>query len=196
MRLPALHLHLLGLGALLHDIGKLHIDDAILHKPGRLEPSEYEAMKRHTVTGEALVRESVVLSDIGPIVRGHHERIDGKGYPDGLVADEIPLAARIVSVCDAYDAMANTRQYRTGMGNDRAVAILQEHAGSQWDAAVVEALIQSLARMHKLSSSLEMVGRSDSVEVEQFCGCDDALPFELSIPSGTAVEAFETASTG
>ena len=180
LRLPSVELHRVGLGALLHDVGKLHMDDAILHKPGPLDPVEYEAMKRHAVVGEALVRESIVLCDIGPIVRGHHERLDGKGYPDGLGGNEIPLAARIVSVCDAYDAMAHTRQYRTGMGNDRAIAILQEHSGSQWDPAVVNALIQLLAGTQRASDSLDMVGRSEPGDVEMFCGCADAVPVELS----------------
>ena len=189
MHLPAADLHVVGLGALLHDIGKLRVDDAVLNKPGRLDPLEFEAMKRHTSLGEGLVRESVVLAAIGPIVRGHHERIDGRGYPDGLRGEEIPLAARIVSVCDAYDAMSHTRQYRSGMGRDRAVAILREHAGSQWDATVVGALVKVLARAEWESSILDMVGRSETDEVEQFCGCEDALPVEFSVAVSAWVSA-------
>ncbi len=176
LRLPAAQLHDVGLGALLHDVGKLEIDDAILTKAGRLEPDEYDAMKLHTVGGEALVASSVTLASIGPIVRGHHERIDGRGYPDGLAGAEIPLAARIVSACDAFDAMSNTRQYRLGMGNDRAVAVLREHAGSQWDPDVVAALVSVVNRSEFSSDALDDVGRSVEVQTMVSCGCDDALP--------------------
>lgn len=143
-------------------------------------------MKLHTAAGEALVIESTVLAPIGPIVRGHHERVDGNGYPDGLADDAIPLAARIVSVCDAYDAMAHTRQYRVGMGNDRAVAVLREHAGSQWDPLVVDALVVVLSRDDGVSNALDDVGRTaPDGEVARFCGCEDALPAELTTLSGS-----------
>ena len=185
LRLRAVDLHLVGLGALLHDVGKLHVDDAILQKAGRLDPFEYEVMKRHTSVGEALVCESAVLAPIGSIVRGHHERVDGNGYPDGLRGEAIPLAARIVSVCDAYDAMAHTRQYRVGMGNDRAIAILREHAGSQWDAAVVEALILVLGRPgFEERDALDDVGRLASIDAAPFCGCGDALPVGVAEQPG------------
>ncbi len=176
LRLSAFDLHQVGLGALLHDVGKLTVDDAILHKTGRLDASEYEAIKLHTTVGETLVRESAVLAAIGPTVRGHHERVDGAGYPDGLVGDAIPLAARIVSVCDAFDAMANTRQYRVGMGTDRAIAILREHAGSQWDPRCVSALVDVVARGAVSAAVFDDVGRTDGLEPVAFCGCEDALP--------------------
>ena len=181
LHLRAGELHLVGLGALLHDVGKLDIDDSILNKAGRLEPHEYEAMKLHTVQGERLILESTTLALIGPIVRGHHERIDGGGYPDGLVGTEIPLAARIVSVCDAYDAMAHTRQYRLGMGAERAVAVLREHAGSQWDPTVVAAVAALVERGESPSSALEAVGRGERRESFASCGCEDALPPGLAL---------------
>jgi putative nucleotidyltransferase with HDIG domain len=175
-------LHNLGLGALLHDIGKLSVPDDILQKPSRLTDDEFLTMKRHTVLGEQLVAQSVVLQPISSIVRGHHERIDGNGYPDSLRGDQIPLAARIVSVCDAYDAMANTRQYREGMGQDKAIAILREHSGSQWDARVVEALVALVKSQPIDTTPLDAVGRN-SLETlaphEAFCGCLDAMPKEL-----------------
>ena len=123
---------------------------------------------------------SLELKD--PIVRGHHERLDGNGYPDRLAGAAIPLAARIVRVCDAYDAMAHTRQYRVGMGDDRALAILREHAGSQWDPVIVNALIGVVRRTGDGSSALEDVGRLemfDESSVDGFCGCADALPIGL-----------------
>lgn len=133
-------LRLAGIGGLLHDVGKLRVSDAVLNKPGRLSREEYAHMQEHAVAGEAMVRASRVLAPIAPIVRHHHERIDGDGYPDRLAGEAIPRLARIVSVCDSFDAMAHNRQYRDGMGDRKAMAILREHAGSQWDAEVVAAL--------------------------------------------------------
>lgn len=171
-------LHVLGLGALLHDLGKLTLPDDILNKPHRLTPAEFEIVKGHAAAGEAFVRSSVVLSPIGPIVRGHHERLDGRGYPDGLVGDEIPLAARIVSACDAFDAMAQTRQYRQGMGPDKAISILREHAGTQWDGRVVEALVHVVERDDAEVGRLADVGRHRAAgnRLVIACGCADALP--------------------
>lgn len=142
--LTAGQLRELGLGAVLHDVGKLHIDDAVLNKAGRLTPDEYEHVKTHTIAGEQLVARSPVLSPIAPIVRHHHERVDGHGYPDRLAGDAIPLLARIVSVCDAYDAMVHTRQYRVGMAQEDVRRILVEHAGTQWDASVVGTFLRVL----------------------------------------------------
>lgn len=174
-------LHVLGLGALLHDLGKLALADEILNKPDRLTPAEFEIVKGHAAAGEALVTSSAVLSPIGPIVRGHHERLDGRGYPDGLAGDEIPLAARIVSVCDAFDAMAQTRQYRQGMGTDKAISILREHAGAQWDDRVVEALVQVIEREAAEVGRLADVGRhcATGSRLVVDCGCADALPPEV-----------------
>ena len=181
-------LHDLGVGALLHDVGKLAIADSLLNKPGRLSDEEYEVMQTHVLAGEAMVSGSRVLRRSMPIIRGHHERVDGTGYPDGRQGEEIPLLARIVSVCDAYDAMANTRQYRMGMGHDRACAILREHADAQWDAAVVTALVRVQEGRKVSAETLQNVGRdhdgldptSDAaLELDAWCGCGDALPTRL-----------------
>src|SRR6185436_7840859 len=103
----------LEFGALLHDIGKLRVPDEILNKPGKLTPAEWAVIKRHPADGqEMLDRIGGVLADVGLIVRGHHERWDGRGYPDGLVGEETPLAARIICACDAYSAMTTDRPYR------------------------------------------------------------------------------------
>ncbi len=178
-------LHILGLGALLHDVGKLQIDDQILKKQSSLDDDEFAAMRLHTNYGEALVSRSRTLRSIAPIVRGHHERIDGRGYPDHLAGDEISLLARIVSVCDAYDAMSNTRQYRRGMEHDKVIAILREHSGSQWDPRVVDALIQRVSRDNRSAPLLQHVGRAISDRpvnaYEELCDClDQALDRELS----------------
>lgn len=177
MRLGATQLRDLGLAAILHDLGKVGVPDEILNKPGRLTPDEFAQMREHAVLGEQMVSASPVLSSIAPAVRGHHERMDGGGYPDGLVGQAIPQNARIVAVCDAYDAMANSRQYRVGMGHDKAVAILREHSGSQWDAVAVEALVMTLARRpmtEELHIQIDQIGR-DITASEQTAGdlgCD------------------------
>ncbi len=172
--LSAVELRALGLGALLHDVGKLYVDDAILSKPGRLTPEEFEHIKRHAVIGAALVASSPVLQDIAPIVRHHHERIDGKGYPDGLAGEEIPLLARVASVCDAFDAMQHTRQYREAMPADIVTQILTEHAGSQWDATVVAALMDVIEteRIPAEPTVLANVGAQ--------IGCECALDMPVS----------------
>jgi len=164
-------LRTVGTAALLHDIGKLEIDDAVLNKPGRLSAAEFEHIKTHTVVGERMLLDTETLGHLAPIVRQHHERTDGRGYPDGLRGDEIHPLATIIAVCDAFDAMAHTRQYREGMGIDKAVAILSEHAGSQWDAGVVAAMV-SLIESEGVPAAptvLADVGRAAD------CACGDVI---------------------
>jgi HD-GYP domain-containing protein (c-di-GMP phosphodiesterase class II) len=130
------------LGALLHDIGKIHIPDAIINKPGKLDAEEWELMKTHTVEGQKLLdRVGGFLSDVGIVVRASHERYDGGGYPDGLAGQDIPLAARIIAVCDSYNAMTTTRSYRQAMPRPDAIAELQRCSGTQFDPVAVEALL-------------------------------------------------------
>ncbi len=185
LRLPGSDINRLGLAALLHDLGKLSVPDEILNKPGRLDVDEFEIVKGHPIAGQVLVEQSRVLAHIGPIVRGHHERIDGGGYPDGLAGNHIPFLARIVSVCDAYDAMAFTRQYREGLGHGRAIGVLQEHAGSQWDATIVAAVVECLQPPTSGQSPLESVGRGvglGDVDLASWCSCGDAIPDGLHEP--------------
>ena len=121
-------------GALLHDVGKIHIPNAIINKPGPLDDEEWAVMKTHTVEGQKMLeRVGGVLARVGVVVRASHERWDGGGYPDGLAGDAIPLAARIVSACDAYNAMTTDRSYRAraaGRGRDRRARALRRHASS------------------------------------------------------------------
>ncbi len=170
----------LGIAALLHDIGKLEVPDAVLNKPGRLDAAEFEIMQRHAASGADMLGLVPSLAPAAPFVRGHHERIDGNGYPDGLVGDQIPLEARIISVCDAFDAMSHTRQYRTGMGTEKAQAIMREHAGSQWDPDVVEVALRVLPELHGVAPALTNVGRdrraSETEQAPVVCACADALP--------------------
>lgn len=149
----------LGLAALLHDVGKLNIPNEILTKPSSLTPEEYELVKLHTVDGEAMLVAEETLATVAPIVRSHHERIDGGGYPDGLAGNDIPLASRIIAVCDAFDAMTHDRQYRRGMPMKMAFAVLHEHAGTQWDAAVIDQVMAVLPSM-PVVPGLDEVGRS------------------------------------
>jgi two-component system cell cycle response regulator len=123
----------------LHDIGKLAIPDAILSKPGALNEDEWEFVRRHTLIGERVLRAAPALAPIAPLVRATHEHFDGRGYPDGAAGEEIPLASRIVSVCDAYDAMTSNRAYRTAMSAEGALDELRNCSGAQFDPMVVAA---------------------------------------------------------
>jgi diguanylate cyclase (GGDEF)-like protein/putative nucleotidyltransferase with HDIG domain len=129
----------------LHDIGKLGISDKILHKPGKLDDGEWEEIKRHPEIG-ARILEHAHLKDIAAWVLRHHERIDGRGYPDGLAAEEIPAEARVLAVADAYEAMTADRPYRAGLPQAAAEAELREGAGTQFDPDVVAALLRALHR--------------------------------------------------
>ena len=124
-------------GGVIHDIGKIGIPDSILLKPGPLTVAEFEIMKQHVFTGEEIARPLRSAHDLLPIIRHHHERIDGSGYPDGLAGENIPLGARIVSICDAFDAMISDRPYRRGLTHENALATLTAGAGTQWDAQLV-----------------------------------------------------------
>ncbi|HET8757754.1 MAG TPA: HD-GYP domain-containing protein [Solirubrobacteraceae bacterium] len=129
-------------GALLHDVGKVAIPNAILNKPGPLNDAEWEIMRTHTVEGQRMLdRVGGFMRDVGAIVRGSHERWDGGGYPDGLAGDRIPLEARIITACDAYNAMTTTRPYRQAMDHAAAAAELRRCSGTQFDPTVVEALL-------------------------------------------------------
>jgi PAS domain S-box-containing protein/diguanylate cyclase (GGDEF)-like protein len=130
--------------AALHDVGKIAIPDAVLNKPAPLDESEWEFMRSHTVIGERILAEAPALSEAARIVRWSHERFDGKGYPDGLAGDEIPLAARIIAVCDAYDAMTTDRPYRPAVTTEAALAELRLNSGTQFDPAVVEVFVAGL----------------------------------------------------
>jgi diguanylate cyclase (GGDEF)-like protein len=123
----------------LHDVGKLAIPDAILNKPGPLTDEEWTFMRRHTIIGERIVASATSLSDVAPIVRATHERFDGRGYPDAMAGEDIPLGARVIAVCDAYDAMTTTRPYRQAMSEESALAELWRCAGGQFDPQVVAA---------------------------------------------------------
>jgi two-component system cell cycle response regulator len=126
--------------AQMHDLGKLAIPDAILHKPGPLDEREWAFVRQHTLVGERILRATPGLRSVATIVRSTHERWDGAGYPDGLAGDEIPIASRIIACCDAFTAMTSPRAYRDALSEVEALAELERHAGAQFDPAVVEAI--------------------------------------------------------
>jgi diguanylate cyclase (GGDEF)-like protein len=133
----------LGYAAELHDIGKVAIPGSILDKPGPLDEAEWEFIRGHTVIGERILAAAPSLVGVARIVRATHERLDGGGYPDGIAGGHIPLPARIISVCDAYDAMTSPRPYRRVLDHEEALAELRSCAGSHFDPAVVDAFIRS-----------------------------------------------------
>jgi hypothetical protein len=131
--------------ARVHDIGKIGIPDSILNKPGRLSDEETLVMNSHPARGAELLARYRDFARGVAIVRGHHERWDGLGYPDGLRGMEIPFGARVIAVADSFDAMTSDRPYRNGMPRERALAILREGRGAQWDPAIVDALLREFA---------------------------------------------------
>jgi two-component system cell cycle response regulator len=139
MELSAEQLDEVARAAELHDIGKIAIPDELLHKPGPLDGDEWSLMRQHTVIGDRILGAAPAMRPVAEIVRASHERFDGAGYPDGLAGEQIPLGARIVSVCDAFHAMTNDRPYRGMLDRDAALGELRRCAGSQFDPAVVEA---------------------------------------------------------
>ena len=129
------------LTALLHDVGKIRIPAEIINKPGKLTDEEWAVMKTHTIEGEQMLEKiGGLLGRVGRLVRSCHERWDGGGYPDGLADEEIPLVARIVCACDAYNAMTTDRPYRAARTADEALAEMESCAGTHFDPAVVGAL--------------------------------------------------------
>jgi len=127
--------------ALLHDIGKIGIPSEILGKPSKLTDEEFEVIKQHTVIGARMLERIPFFEQVHPLVRSAHERWDGRGYPDGLAASEIPLGARIICACDAFHAMTSDRPYRSALPVTEAIAELNREAGRQFDPAVVDALV-------------------------------------------------------
>ena len=133
------------LAALLHDVGKLRVAHEVLERPGPLTPAEWALVRRHPVHGERMLARVPGLGHLAPVVRGHHEHFDGSGYPDGLAGDAIPLGARIVLVCDAFDAMTSTRAYRPARSAEDAMEELWRRAGTQFDPTAVTALAAHLS---------------------------------------------------
>lgn len=131
---------------LFHDIGKIGIDQAIIHKPGKLDEYEYEVMKKHSEMSAEIIQPFAhhsFFQNLLPSVRGHHERIDGRGYPDKIAGDQIPLFARIILVVDTYDAMTNNRSYRQGLTDEACYKELIRCSGTQFDEKIVQIFIDA-----------------------------------------------------
>jgi len=144
MGLHSDEISLIRQAAALHDIGKIALSEDIVGKLGRLTDTEFEVMKMHSTIGLALIENSTELRESAPLVRHHHERWDGKGYPDGLKGEEIPVGARIIGVCEAYDTMVSTVPWQVSKSPQEALDELRRCSGTQFDSNVVEAFYRSV----------------------------------------------------
>ena len=170
MGLPEEEVDKIRISATLHDVGKIGIEDRVLKKPGVLTNEEFEIMKRHTVMGYEIVRQVKQLNEMLPGIRWHHEALNGRGYPDGIKGDEMPLMVRIIAVADTFDAITTDRPYQTGSESIKALDILRKHAGSKYDPIVVDALDSALAKGRL--AKFEMRRRAEAA----------ALPDPVSLP--------------
>ena len=176
--------------ALLHDIGKLAVPEHIINKPGRLTPEEFEKMKIHPVVGAEILERVAFPYPVAPIVRSHHERWDGSGYPDGLRGEEIPRGARVLSAVDCLDALASHRQYRNALPLDEAIAEVERVSGSQFEPAVVEVLSRRYRELEALAASTgtgEEQGLSLEVRVDR--QVEPAAGYERPAAAASASEA-------
>jgi putative nucleotidyltransferase with HDIG domain len=172
-------LEALRAAALLHDIGKLAVPEHIISKPGKLTPEEFEKMKVHPVVGAEILEQVRFPYAVAPIVRSHHEKWDGSGYPDGLAGDRIPIGARILSAVDCLDALASDRQYRRALPLDEAIKIVEKEAGIAFDPRVVEVLARQyveLERKAKSGRQGEKIKLSTDAKIER--GASPAAGFE------------------
>ena len=140
----------LELSAWMHDVGKIGVPDSILSKPTALTEDEFAIVKLHPVKGGEIVGEIVELTRVADVIRHHHERIDGTGYPDGLKGEAIPLASRIILISDAFEAMTADRSYRRGLGREIALRELRDHSGTQFDPELVKVFIRMVAQVPEL----------------------------------------------
>ncbi|MDX1388922.1 MAG: HD domain-containing protein, partial [Acidobacteriota bacterium] len=163
MGLPAPEVRDIHVASLLHDVGKIGIDDAILRKPGTLTPEEFGAMKTHTTLGASIMEPIRQMKKIIPGLRSHHERMNGSGYPDGLAGDEIPLMARIIAVADTFDAMTTHRPYQKAMTMEAALARINELKGVALDVKVVEAFNRAFhAGEFRLEEEEDLLGPEEA----------------------------------
>jgi putative nucleotidyltransferase with HDIG domain len=149
MGMPADDVRFVEVCALLHDVGKIATPDALLSKPGSLSPEEWEVMKDHSAAGGRILSQIPSLRNCVEVVRAHHERFDGTGYPDRLAGSQIPLEARIIAVTESFQAMVSERPYRGAIFPRQAMEILQAGRGTQWDPQVVDAFIKLLGRKER-----------------------------------------------
>jgi putative nucleotidyltransferase with HDIG domain len=149
MQLESNALERVQIAALLHDVGKIGIDDAVLRKPERLTDEEFEVIKKHPIMGANIMGPIKQLKDIIPGMRHHHEAFDGNGYPDGLAGEKIPLIARIIAVADTFDAMTSDRLYQKAMADDFVIKTLMRLSGTRYDPRVVQAFISAHPKLKR-----------------------------------------------
>jgi len=149
----------------LHDIGKIGVPDHILNKPGRLMDEEFEVMKKHPAIGRDILSQVWSLKDILPIVYHHHERVDGKGYPEGLHDEQVPFLARVISVVDAFEAMTSDRAYRQALPMDKVKVIMGEGAGTQWQEDIVGKWLEFVE-----TNDLERLNENDFSGIRELFG--------------------------
>lgn len=194
MGLSVADIEALRLAAVLHDVGKIRIPDRVLRKPGRLTDEERVIVEEHVVVGAWMIS-SVGSADVVSSVRHHHERWDGRGYPDGLANTEIPLFARIIAVADAYDAITSTRPYRASSGREHAVSVLRAEAGKQFDPMIVEAFVDALPVRLPVAGALVLLagpaalGRKLAMWLKRFGG-GQLAPAAASLGAVIALGAF------
>lgn len=160
MGVPPPQVQLIGCAGLLHDIGKVGIPDAVLQQAGRFSATERSVIRLHPEVGAEILSASLSLHDLVPAVRHHHERWDGEGYPDRLRDVHIPLAARIIAVAESYDAMGRGSAYQASRSEEEAVAELRRGAGTQFDPAVVQALVAVLTQQHEQQQTMQAASAS------------------------------------
>jgi HD-GYP domain-containing protein (c-di-GMP phosphodiesterase class II) len=141
-------MRVLNIAATLHDIGRMDVDQTIWEKPGKLTDTEFEAVKSHSIAGEKMLSPIPFLNKVSEIIRHHHERYDGTGYPDSIHSGSIPLSARILAVADAFDAMTSERAYRERIDPDIAIEELKSLSGTQFDPMVIEAFVVIWKKMY------------------------------------------------
>jgi HD-GYP domain-containing protein (c-di-GMP phosphodiesterase class II) len=166
----------LEFAALLHDVGKIAIPKAIINKPGKLDPHEWALVKTHPAEGQNMLNQiGGFMRDVGLIVRSHHERWDGAGYPDGLAAHAIPVEARIITICDSWNAMRTDRSYRQALPYEMAVAELTANAGRQFDPALVDVMI-AIVTASRVAATSTVDPRARSLAVLEALAGTPALP--------------------
>jgi len=180
-------LEALRAAALLHDIGKLAVPEYIISKPGKLTPEEFEKMKTHTIVGAEIVERIRFPYPVAPMVRGHHERWNGTGYPDGLAGEQIPIGARILAAVDCLDALASDRQYRRALPMSEAIKVVESEAGKSFDARVVEILARRCVELEGIVSKGQRIAHlGTNIKVER--GDAPAAGFEKAGPAHSGGE--------
>jgi diguanylate cyclase (GGDEF)-like protein/putative nucleotidyltransferase with HDIG domain len=182
-------LHALQAASILHDIGKLAVPDFIISKPGKLTPAEFEKMKVHTVVGAEILEQVAFPYPVAPIVRSHHEKWDGTGYPDGLKAEDIPIGARILSAVDCLDALASDRQYRRALPLDEAMEYVAGLSGKSFDPHVVDVLRANYREFERLAQNTPLRNSKLSKDLIVIRGDAPDAGYEKSAPAGAGAAA-------